>query len=233
MNRKIPNIPIALLIALLLPCALPCAVRADSSGAPKPRPAPERRLKVSVATPAARAAEAQGPVLPAAPRTLPAAGHTTIAPFPVPGDTSRASAERMKLLNVPKHGQTTIAPIPPPAGVKGGVYFGPAPGPVGFVPPQQLDHVPPRVFNGYPEPLYLPPPGYPERARDAGIQGTVWVRIHVLENGSVGETEVARSIPALDSTALECAKRMRFAPPLFHGKPTTTWFTVPVKFTIH
>src|ERR1051326_5799769 len=203
MNRKIPNIPIALLIALLLPCALPCAVRADSSGAPKPRPAPERRLKVSVATPAARAAEARGPVLPAAPRTLPAAGHTT------------------------------IAPIPPPAGVKGGVYFGPAPGPVGFVPPQQLDHVPPRVFNGYPEPLYLPPPGYPERARDAGIQGTVWVRIHVLENGSGGEAGVARSIPALDSTALECAKRMRFAPPLFQGKPATTWFTVPVKFTIH
>src|SRR5258708_7195510 len=103
MNRNVPNIPIALLFALLQPCT----ARADSRQAPKPKPAPAKSLAAVVATPAGRLAEVQGPVVLAARRNLSVAGHTTIAPFPVPGDTSRASAERMKLMNVPRQGQTT------------------------------------------------------------------------------------------------------------------------------
>ena len=233
MNRKTPNLPIALLIAFLLPYSLPYVARADSLKPPKPKPAPARGPISSVATPAVRNTAAQGPVVLATPGIPRALGHTTIAPFPVPGDTSRASAERMRLLNVPVPGQTTIAPIPPPAGVRGGVYFGPAQGQAGAVAPQSLQEILPRGFYGYPEPREIPPPVYPEAARKAGIQGTVWVRIHVLETGAVGEAEVARSIPALDTAAVETAKRMRFAAPLFHGKPTTTWFSVPVQFRLH
>lgn len=72
---------------------------------------------IQLVRPDSRFAVSFGPPFPSA-MALP--GRTTIAPFPVPGDTSKGAAARMKMLNVPKSGMTTIAPMPPPAGATRG-----------------------------------------------------------------------------------------------------------------
>jgi protein TonB len=192
---------------------------------------PGAALSDNVQAPAAQSKPKPRAVAPRSPAPEAANGHTTIAPFPVPFDTSRSAAERMKRLNVPRVGETTIAPVPPPAGVEGGVYFGPAPPGAAIVEP--LPGVTPRPNPGEPKRLRSEAPVYPDAARKAGVQGTVWLRIHVLENGSVGEAVVIRSIPLLDDAALKAVKQWKYFPPMSQGRPTETWVTVPVKFTLH
>jgi TonB family C-terminal domain len=51
-------------------------------------------------------------------------------------------------------------------------------------------------------------PAYPERARASNVRGTVVVELHLGEDGSVVDTHVLRSIPALDAAA---------APPCVNG----------------
>jgi periplasmic protein TonB len=248
MNRN------TLLSVLLLVVLAPGAVLADAARAPGAKAASAKTTKGEVSDSPQRTVEAQGPVQLVTPQprfqpktlrdlfrasdSLGPAGftdHTTIAPFPVPGDTSREAAEQMKLLNVPRAGQLTIAPVPPPAGVQGGVYFGPAGpafgGSVMAAPPDGA--IPPPMMFSNPGPIYTVPPQYPDAARKAGAQGTVWVMIHVLEDGSVGEATVTRSIPLLDEAAVKAVKQWRFAPPTSGGKPTTAWLRVPVRFTLH
>jgi protein TonB len=70
-------------------------------------------------------------------------------------------------------------------------------------------------------------------ARDAGIQGTVMVMARVLADGTVGETSVMKSTPALDDAAIQAVKRMRFKPASLQGRPVASWVGVPVRFTLH
>jgi protein TonB len=209
------------------------------------KPAPSASSAHAVAAPAERAPEVQPSaqlatpqpafrilpdllsyIRPGAPAAASAPSHgTTIAPFPLPWDTSRATAGRMQLLNVPRAGQLTIAPLPPPAGVEGGVYFDTPPAPQAD--PKGTGPVQPRLPIG-------DAPVYPEAARKAGVQGTVWMRVHVLADGSVGEASVLAPLaPALDAAALEAVKHWRYTPPVLEGKPTSTWLVVPVQFTLH
>lgn len=133
---------------LLLAAFAACSARADSTNAPrKPAVAPAPAPLLAAPSPPERAVEAPSAVMfsstanrlgitnpnrstlgAARPLAVPYGGRVTIAPFPVPGDTSPGAAARMKWLNTPQLGVTTIAPMPPPAGVPGGVYFAvPAP----------------------------------------------------------------------------------------------------------
>jgi TonB family protein len=156
-------------------------------------------------------------------RPLAHAGRVTIAPFPAAGDTSRAAAERMKRMNVPKAGMTTIAPLPPPAA------------PPGW-PQDQPESPPPPgddVFDVFPEVIDSPAPIYPQAAREKGIQGVVLVEAHVLAGGTVGETKVVRSIPGLDEAAMTAVRGWRFRPARHDGKPAPAWVAVPVRFTLH
>jgi protein TonB len=177
-------------------------------------------------------------VVPFGPPAPPAAalpGHTTIAPFPVPGATSKGAAARMRMMNVPKSGVTTIAPLPPPAGL-------PERPLVGVVEPQADDSTeaviippppPPRGPDGLPRVLTGPPPDYPPAARAAKIQGIVVVQALVRADGTVGETRVMRSIPGLNEAAVTAVKSWRFFPALRDGKRVEQWVAVPVRFTLH
>ena len=156
----------------------------------------------------------------------PAIGHTTIAPFPVPADTSRETAERVKTMNLPRAGMTTIAPMPPPGTASGETGFRPDPG-------QLPESQPPGRVDLLPEVTLRFPPEYPEAALRAGIQGTVSVMALVLADGTVGETRVVKSIPALDAAAVAAVKQFRFTPAAAAGKPVAVWTGIPVKFTLH
>lgn len=139
----------------------------------------------------------------------------TIAPFPVPGDTSPTAVRDWRTLNQPKAGVTTIAPVPPPVVV--------APPPAS----RSGDYL---YVEELPEPIEKPGPVYPEAARRAGIRGVVSVNAHVQTDGSVGEVRVIRSIPELDRAAIDCAKKWRFKPALSAGRPVAVWVGIPIRF---
>jgi TonB family protein len=76
-------------------------------------------------------------------------------------------------------------------------------------------------------------PAYPPRARDAGVQGRIWVRALVDTNGMVMDAAVLRSIPELDSAAVAVARRCRFRPYAAEGAPVRFRVEIPVLFTEH
>ena len=228
-RRPVRLLSVVLLVVL---CASPAhAAKKQSTSTPAPAPAPKTPAPATPA-PAARpdssAPAAATPSVATTPGPLvapgsPVAGRTTIAPFPVPGDTSRAARERAKAMNVPRSGLTLTGPIPQLDGPDRTEWFERHPG--SFVIPQAVD-----VF---PEQLRAPAPGYPKAARDAGIEGIVMVMAHVGTDGRVGETRVVKSIPMLDSVAVQAVKRMGFRPASIQGKPVAVWVGVPVRFTLH
>lgn len=98
-----------------------------------------------------------------------------------------------------------------------------------------------------------PPPSYPTHARWARLEGTVWVKMQVDENGTVTEVNVARSafteqgknvdiktmspttsrgVGELIQSALTASRRWLFRPAMAHGKAIKTWITVPFKFSL-
>jgi TonB family protein len=73
-------------------------------------------------------------------------------------------------------------------------------------------------------------PAYPERAREAGVQGRIWVRALVDTDGAVVTAVVVRSIPELDSAAVAVARRCRFKPYPPQGERVRFRVEIPVIF---
>ena len=73
---------------------------------------------------------------------------------------------------------------------------------------------------------------YPPIAKDAGIQGTVFVYFVVGRNGTVKDTRVLRPVdPRLDAEALRVVSSLPdFEPGRQQGKPVSVQYTIPVKF---
>ena len=84
-----------------------------------------------------------------------------------------------------------------------------------------------------PEAITKVPRAYPDEARRAGIEGTVMVQCLVLEDGSVGDTRVVKSVPELDEAAVACVRQWRFQPARSKGRPVAVWVAVPVRFSLH
>ena len=81
-----------------------------------------------------------------------------------------------------------------------------------------------------PEAITKVQPIYPKEAREAGIEGKVVIQALVVEDGSVAETKVQVSIPALDAAASECVRQWKFKPATAKGKPVRVWIAVPIAF---
>ena len=84
-----------------------------------------------------------------------------------------------------------------------------------------------------PEATTKVPPVYPAEARRAGVDGTVMVQVLVLEDGTVGECRIVKSVPALDDAAVAAARQWRFKPAMSKGQPVAVWVAVPIRFTLH
>jgi TonB family protein len=65
--------------------------------------------------------------------------------------------------------------------------------------------------------LELPQPVYPEAAKQAGISGTVRVRITIDEQGKVIAAEASDGPKELREAAVEAARKARFEPVRLHG----------------
>jgi len=70
----------------------------------------------------------------------------------------------------------------------------------------------------------VPPNGPP------GLEGTVLMQALVLEDGSIGDVKVMKSIPGLDEPAVAALRQWRFKPARTAGKPVAVWVSVPMKF---
>ncbi len=75
---------------------------------------------------------------------------------------------------------------------------------------------------------------YPETAKEAGIQGTVYINFVIDTDGSVTGVKVLRGLPGgLTEEAVRVVKSLpRWKPGLQAGKPVRVTFTLPVKFTL-
>jgi periplasmic protein TonB len=75
---------------------------------------------------------------------------------------------------------------------------------------------------------------YPPIAKDAGIQGTVYVYFVVGKTGEVRDVRVLREVdPRLDKEAIRVVKSLpKFEPGSQRGKPVSVQYTIPVRYTI-
>lgn len=75
---------------------------------------------------------------------------------------------------------------------------------------------------------------YPESAMNDDIQGVVNLRFVVMEDGSVGDVQVAKSLDKdCDKEAVRVVKSLpRFIPGKQQGKAVRVWFSLPVRFQL-
>ena len=93
--------------------------------------------------------------------------------------------------------------------------------------------VPFELLSQKPEIIYMEKPVYPELARKAGIEGTVYVTVTVGKTGYVEHAEVLKSIPMLDAAALSAAKKCRFTPAKQRDRFVRVRVSLPFKFKLH
>ena len=74
---------------------------------------------------------------------------------------------------------------------------------------------------------------YPEIAKKAGVEGTVFLQFIVDENGNVVDPAVVRGIGAgCDEEALKAIREAKFKPGKQRGKPVKVKFSLPVRFRL-
>ena len=78
-------------------------------------------------------------------------------------------------------------------------------------------------------------PVYTRAALDAGIQGSVWLKVVVRADGDVGDVQVSMSLDTengLDDEAVRAAKQWKFKPGTKDGKPVAVEVTLEMTFTL-
>jgi protein TonB len=78
-------------------------------------------------------------------------------------------------------------------------------------------------------------PNYTPEAKAAKIAGTVFMSAVVLQDGTVGDVRVTRSLDAkfgLDTEAVKAAKQWTFKPGMKDGKPVAVLVTIEMAFTL-
>ena len=89
------------------------------------------------------------------------------------------------------------------------------------------------VPDKYPELVKAVRPEYPRQAILQDIQGKVFVRIKINEQGKVEEVKIAQGINnALNKSALAAAKKMEFTPAVYKGKTVKAAIAVPINFIL-
>jgi TonB family protein len=73
-------------------------------------------------------------------------------------------------------------------------------------------------------------PDYPDVARQAGVEGTVTLRVEIGADGSVQDIEPVSGPPLLERAATEAVAQWRYAPTLVNGNPVNVVTTVSVEF---
>ena len=76
-------------------------------------------------------------------------------------------------------------------------------------------------------------PEYPKKARLAGIQGTVYLKLLIDEKGNVAKAKIEQGVrDMLDESALKAARKAKFSPAMLKDKPVKVWVVLPIAFKL-
>lgn len=74
---------------------------------------------------------------------------------------------------------------------------------------------------------------YPEIAKEAGIEGKVFVKAMIDETGKVVETKIVRSVSKeCDMAAIEAIKKTKWIPAEKDGETVSAEVTIPILFKL-
>jgi TonB family protein len=91
------------------------------------------------------------------------------------------------------------------------------------------------ALDKMPSPVKTVQPVYPRDALKEGVEGVVYVAIHVDEKGTVTKAKIEKSdAESLNQAALDAARQWTFTPGISKDekKPVAVWLTVPFKFKL-
>jgi len=169
----------------------------------------------------------------ARPRARRAQAHLTPHPFPAPSPRPEPEAETAEAEAEPSE-ETRDAQAPPAGqaddqegGTLGGRVDGTGAGTGQALNLSQVSQ-PPRVLERV-------TPDYPRSAKAVGLEGRVVIRIVLDAEGRVepSSARVVRSVPALDTAALEAVSRWRFSPALGPDqRPVRVQLDIPFQFSL-
>ena len=86
-----------------------------------------------------------------------------------------------------------------------------------------------------PEVVVAVQPEYPRLAREANIEGLVWVKILVDKDGNPRDAIVIKESGAkagFEAAALKAAKQFKFKPAIQNGRPIAVWVSIPFEFKL-
>ncbi len=110
-------------------------------------------------------------------------------------------------------------------------------GPVQIEQDVVIDDGPPPDFvavEKQPQPVKNPAPVYPEIARRAGVEGTVWVKIWVDKEGKPKKAEILKSDAELfNQPAIDAAMQWVFTPAIMNNGPVAVWVSIPFRFKLN
>ena len=76
-------------------------------------------------------------------------------------------------------------------------------------------------------------PEYPRLAAELGVEGRVWVKIWVDENGRTRKVVVLKSdAEVFEEPAVKAAMQFLFTPAIMNGKPVSVWVSIPFNFRL-
>ncbi len=84
-----------------------------------------------------------------------------------------------------------------------------------------------------PQKLLAPAPAYPEIAREAGLEGRVWLKLLIGKDGNVRDVLVIQESGAnagFEEAAVAAAWQSKWRPALQNKQPVTLWVTYEVRF---
>ncbi|MCX6138766.1 MAG: TonB family protein [Ignavibacteriales bacterium] len=85
-----------------------------------------------------------------------------------------------------------------------------------------------------PKPGGIVQPVYPESARKSGLEGTVWVKIWIDEEGVPQKADIIKSDAGdFNQASIDAAMKWRFTPAMLKGKPVAVWVTIPFKYKLN
>ncbi len=76
------------------------------------------------------------------------------------------------------------------------------------------------------------PPSYPPSARQARIQGSIILTVHIDKSGDVESMQLVSGHPMLAPAAIDAVKQWKYQPYLLNGEPVAVETTVTVNFTL-
>lgn len=89
---------------------------------------------------------------------------------------------------------------------------------------EPVEEIPRKLNNIIPE--------YPAMAERAGVEGSVTLKVHVNTDGAVDSVEVVDGPKIFIESAIDAAKKTKFVPAKYGGKPVASWVLMPFRFMV-